>query len=401
MASGRKSGGITLFFQIVLILCLTLFLIGVLARELAGTEVALRREAAARTALTETVSAVGYILRDEVVATSIDGGPVRYAATDGTAVTAGALLAEVYADSSNTGTRARAAEITAEIERLQALDQAAPPPDYYGAYATLMASLSAGRIANTAASAAVLDSALDLAAARTEDAAARRAQIAALQAEFESLVENDLNASDTVTATASGVFYREVDGYESVLSTAAVEALTPGGLRALLASPQKSDGAIGKVVTGGTWYLAVPLGETAAAGFTVGERYAACITRTGEEMTLELVRVTAADTEGELLLVLKAEGVALPCDLARAQEVVLRTGTSEGISVPMTALREQDGAYGVFVEESGVAVWRSVEPVLLQNGICLATLTEREGYLREGELILVTPRRIYDGKALS
>ncbi len=401
MATSGTKRGVTLVLQVILIVALSLLLVGILSFEMARTEAALRRETATVTALTRTVKATGYIFRDEAVVDSVDSGAVRYYVASGTTVTAGGDIALVYADGGNTGTRAAAAALTAEIERLQALDDASGIPDYYGAYEALMQSLSAGTVSGTDAAVGTLDAALDRYAAKETQASARAERIAALQAEFEKLVENDRNATDAVTAPASGVFVRETDGYEAVLSTAAVETLTPGGLRALLVSPQDTTLAIGKIMTGGTWYLAVPFVGAEAQVFEAGRAYSVTVDRTGETVSLLLERITAPDTAGEVLLIFRAEGVSLPADLARSQEITVSTDTVSGILVPMAALREEDGAYRVYVEENGVAVSRLVEPLLLQDGYCLVPATDRAGYLREGERILVTPRRIYNGKALS
>ncbi|MBR2464579.1 MAG: hypothetical protein IKB41_04005 [Clostridia bacterium] len=398
--AARRGHGLVPILQIALIVALTLLLISILFFEMSRTATELRREAAGVVSVGQRVNAVGYVFRDEAVVESVDTGPVAYAVANGAAVTGGCDLAVVYADGSNTGTRARAAEIVAEIERLQALDDPDLLPDYYGAYETLMGSLSAGTVLDTEAAQSTLQAALDRYAAQGEAASERSARIAALQAEFEALIENDRNATDRVKAPCDGIFYRNADGYEAVLSVAAVQTLTPGGLRALLASPQSTASAIGKVMTGDVWYLAVPLGSEAAEGFTVEKNYKIDMLRTGESMTLILERITPADTAGEVLLIFRAKGIAPPRDLARCEEVAINTEEISGIWVPMTALRENEGMYTVFVDDNGVAATRKIEPLLIENGYCLASVQASAEFLQEGERILVTARHIYEGKTL-
>lgn len=400
MIMRQKKHGLTVALQIVLILMLSLLLFGILTFEIARTESVLRREAAASAALACSISATGYVFRDECLLESVDGGPVVYEVSDGTAVLAGDAIALVYADGGNTGTRARAAGLTAEIERLQAIDSPSVP-DYYGAYRSLMQSLSDSAVLGTKGEIDTLVAALDRHAAQAEEEGERAARIAALQAEFDKLIENDRNATDRVSAPNGGVFLREVDGYESVMTTEAVKTLTPGGLRALLASAQDTPLAVGRIVTGGVWYLAVPLDAERADAFVTGEAYPVTVSRTGERPTLTLERITAPDTGGEVLLIFcAAEGTPLPADLSRSQEVVLTVGTVSGIWVPMMALREENGRSLVLVEENGVAVSRTVEVVYKGDGYCLSALTEQEGCLREGDKILITPRRIYHGRVL-
>ena len=398
MAANRVRRTVTLVMQIAMIVALSLLLAGILSSEMARTAAAIRREEASTASLTGSVRATGYVFRDEaVVENKVDSGAVRYYVANGATLTAGTDVALVYADGGNTGTRQAAAELTAEIERLAALD-AAEIPDYYGSYEALMQTLSTGTVLGTAEPCGTLDAALDRYAASNTEAGVRAERIAALQAEFEKLVAGE--ESSAVSAPADGVFIRETDGYETVLSTAAVETLTPGGLRALLVSPQDTALAIGKIVMGGTWYLAVPLTEADAADFVAGSTYSVTADRTGKTALLLLERITAPDTAGEVLLIFRADAATTLGDLARSQEITVSTNTVTGLLVPMAALREGDGAYRVFVDENGVAAARSVEPILLQDGYCLVAVTDEAGHLKEGERILVTPRRIYEGKVL-
>ena len=352
--AAKRPQGVRSALQIVCIIVLALLLIGILSGEISRTALALRRDTAAVVTLGQSVSAIGYVFRDEALVSSVDGGPIAYALADGSAVTAGAELATVYADGSNAGTRVRAAEITAEIERLRSLDDPTPP-DFYGSYEKLMSSLSTGEVLGTVDAREVLGAALDRVAAVSEQKSEREARIAALQAEFDALVENDRNASDRVTAPANGVFYREVDGYETVMTADAVETLTPGGLRALLASPQSTVQAVGKVVLGGAWYLAVSLPREEAAQFEAQRSYEIHAGRTGERMMLTLLRMTDADTSGEVLLIFRAENIPLSADLTRSMEIVIAMGTVSGIWVPTVALREENGERFVFVDADGVA----------------------------------------------
>ena len=397
--AGKRPNGVRSALQVVCIIVLALLLIGILSGEIARTALALRRDTATVTTLGQGIAATGYIFRDEVLVSSVDGGPIAYATADGCAVKTGAELATVYADGSNSGTRLRAAEITAEIEHLRSLDDPVLP-DFYGSYEKLMSALSRGDVLSTADACEVLDAALDRICAMDEQQSEREAKIAALQAEFDALIENDRNASDRVNAPCDGVFYRTVDGYETVLTVDAVETLTPGGLRALLASPQSTTQAVGKVVLDGAWYLAVPLLQEQAARFKVQQSYEVRMGRTGERMTLMLSRISDADTSGEVLLIFCAENIPLPSDLARTAEIEIATEAVSGIWVPTVALREEGGERFVFVDVDGVAEKRKVNLLFAENGRCLAEAVASSEFLQEGERILVTPRHIYEGKTL-
>ena len=223
--SDRKAGGYGkwfVFLQLVAVLLLSALLVGILAVEISRTADALQYEEATPVSVPLYMDKVGYVFYDTAVVESIDRGPIDYRVADGTPVKGGEVLAVVYADGTGAGTRARAREIVEEIERLQALG-GGTPPDYHTAYAALMKTLSGGGTVGVADSVATLTDALSLFAAQKEDASAREAQIAALRAEFDALIENDREASNTVTALGTGVFYRSTDGFEETMNVAATE----------------------------------------------------------------------------------------------------------------------------------------------------------------------------------
>ncbi|MBO7341936.1 MAG: hypothetical protein J6U87_04555, partial [Clostridia bacterium] len=122
--------------------------------------------------------------------------------------------------------------------------------------------------------------------------------------------------------------------------------------------------------------------------------------RTGERMMLTLLRMTDADTSGEVLLIFRAENIPLSADLTRSMEIVIAMGTVSGIWVPTVALREENGERFVFVDADGVAEKRKVEPILIENGRCLAAPGTSPEFLQQGDRLLVTPRHIYEGKTL-
>ena len=397
----RKTGGYNkwvVFLQLVAVLLLSALLVGILAMEISRTADALQYEEVAPVSVPLYMDKVGYVFYDTAVVESIDRGPIDYRMADGASVKVGDVLAVVYADGTGAGTRERAREIASEIERLQALD-GGTPPDYHTAYAALMKTLSGGGTVGVADNVATLTEALSLFAAQREEASAREAQIAELRAAFDALIENDRDASNTVTALGTGVFYRSTDGFEETMTTAATETLTVGALAALLEAPQDRSAAIGRIATGNTWRLAVAVSEAEAALYTVGATYPARFPDTGEVRSLLLTRIGAPDVDGNCLLILTGEGMP-PANFERRQRLSLCYSVREGLSVPMAALTEQDGVLGVYIVEEGLAAWRTVTPLYAENGYCLVSAAPAQGALARGDRVLVTLRRVYEGKLL-
>ena len=136
-----------------------------------------------------------------------------------------------------------------------------------------------------------------------------------------------------------------------------------------------------------------------AEGFSVGDSYEISFSRTKQAVPMTLSRIN--DAEGaQVLLLFSADSDVLPEELDRAEEIVVKRETVEGLLVPMMALVEGEDGLGVWVEEGGVAVWRDVEPLVLRDGYCLAPLGAPLGALQQGDRILVTPRRLHGGMAV-
>ena len=152
---------------------------------------------------------------------------------------------------------------------------------------------------------------------------------------------------------------------------------------------------MGRVVTGIS-VLAVPVSAEVAATLTVGQ---ACDMLLGDEWRAEmrLQGISAADEDGRVLLTFLAPEEV---DCERKWKVSFLTGTHTGIRVPMGAVRNEDGGLFVYVAEGGCAVRRRIEPILYRDGYCLSAVDAGEGALAVGEKIVLTSRRIYEGKKL-
>lgn len=354
-------------------------------------------EAATRAAYAQTDDFTGYVFRDEVAPTSANNGPIRYLIGEGQAVQKGALLAEVFRDDTGTDKRERAAALYAEIASLQAtLDtQQAWKNLYLGGYPELMRSLSIGAYSGAVTNAAQISGAL---AARecekTQNEAALRERIAALQAELDEMVEHT-NDPIPVPAAMDGIFYHSADGLEAVFGTKAAATLTPEGLTALLRATPEPVAGIGRLVSRGTWYLAVPTDRTVADTYTVSQNYALRFAQGTLSMTLD--RITPAAEGDACLLLFRADAMPAWLSPSRAQSVQVERGVLTGLSVPAHALVENNAVY---ILEDGVARLRYVTPLQTKGGCLLVLAEQKSGKLCEGDLVIVGTRQLFDGKAL-
>ncbi|MBE6595610.1 MAG: hypothetical protein E7644_07410 [Ruminococcaceae bacterium] len=378
--------------QITAIVLLLAFLVGILVSERRRTAADLTLVRAETVTVEERISAVGYVFRAETVLETDRAGAVRYARADGDAVAAGELLFTAFEGDADA--RAVGEILAAELELWRRLAAAERPwqEAYFEAYEALMAICTANGAENRVIEAEALLAALQR---QEADAEMIRVRIVSLEQEFDALVA-DANGSTESRAPADGLFYRNVDGLEEVLTPAALTGLTPAGLQELLNAPRGDANAAGKLAAGGAT-LAVAVKETVAESFIVGNIYPLLLDGAKVPLLLPLLDCSAADANGDMLL-----SFSLPVAYATTRRIsVSLPGESHtGLRVPMAAVESEGEELFVYVAMNGKAERRRLSTVLYRDGYCLAAATGEMGYLAEGENIVLTARRLYEGKAL-
>ena len=213
----------------------------------------------------DSLEATGFLVREERVLAS-PGGIVDLLPEEGEKVSRGETVALLYQNDSGLARKEELQSLTMEKEQLQyALERTQSGGDssqlsqqVIDAIVALRSSVSTGDLTQLEDETLLLKSLVykrdftfnggeedgDAAAAIQSSIDAVDAQIAALSAQA---------AQDTsrLTASQAGVFSGQTDGYESLLTPALLETITPGQLSQLdRQRPQPDAGAVGKLVTG-------------------------------------------------------------------------------------------------------------------------------------------------------
>jgi len=388
--------------QIVAILLLLSLLFWIIAT---GTD--LFRDTVEETAAREITFAEkdyfdGYVFRDEAVFTSRNNGPVDYNVKEGQALAAGDMVAEVYIDDSGKDKRERAALLYDEIERLTAaltaMETGADTGTLNASYRALMQSVSSGSWQAAAPHADDVSAALLTHGAVSGSAEDYRARIAALESEATALVQY-VSLPETVTSGAAGRFSKTVDGYEALFGLSAAVTLSPEALDTLLQNPLDTKGAIGKLVLGNGWYVVLPTAREATLSYTVGEHYAVEFTQSNTSLTMQLARIAPSEDGTRALLLFYSEEVPQGFDFERRQTVAITRQLIKGIYVPAATLRREGSETFLYVSDNGQALRRPVKLLYDKNG-CIIAATDAENGIVAGARLLVTERRLFDGKPL-
>ena len=395
--------------------------------------------------------AAGILVRAEVPLTG-SGGYMDQIVGEGAKAAAGDPVVLLYSDPSALTTRQSIRSLEAEIEQLQyAQSDRSQSTDAARLDAQVISSIVSLRSLAAGGDLTLLeDSALNLRSMvfrrdysyGSAEAAGQLSQlIADKQSQLAELNRSLNQVSTTVYAPTSGVFSAGVDGWERVVTPAMLDELTGDGLIALMSEKHSPDSlAVGKLVTGSTWYFAALLAEKhspdslAVGKLVTGSTwyFAALLdgTNTGLQSGRTYTLTFSGDYFGQINMTLdriSLEGertlAIFSCRSHLADTAMLRVQTVdvviqrlEGIRIPRKALRviteevtdEDTGVssevnrYGVFSVVSSQAEWQVVEVLYTDDTYYLVRPVNQDAAkrLRPGDEIILNSSGIYNGKVV-
>ena len=369
--------------------------------------------------------ATGLFVRQETVLPSSGGGYVDHILSEGEKTAAGQAVALLYSDPSALTTRQSIRALSAEIKQLEyALASGTQATDVSRLDAQVLSSITGLRSLTARGDLTALEEhALDLRTlvfkrdyAYGDTAAAGQLQqlIADRQTQLRQLNSSLNQVSRTVYAPSSGVFSGSVDGWEDSLSPGMLDELTAESLSALLSQkPAARPDAVGKLITGSTWYFAALLPGT-DAGLRAGNTYT--LNFTGDyygqiPMTLERVALEGEQT----LAIFSCRSHLADTTLLRVQTVDVVIRRLEGIRVPRKALRvetetvtDDDGStrqvnhYKVYTVIRSQSWGQEVEVLYTDDDFYLVRPVDEAASdrLRAGDEVILSSSNIYDGKVV-
>lgn len=356
----------------------------------------------------DTIALNGWLLRDEEVLPA-QSGTLSRERQEGDRVGVGQVLATVYADDGALQTVSQIETLELQLQQLQFALTSYLDPDaalkldtsITGDILTLRQTLTGGDYTAADSDIAQLKAAVlkrDHPYTSQEEI---ETEIKAVEGQISSL-KASLSGAATVTAKAAGTYSAVCDGYETVLTTAFLEDVTPGKLARL--QPAGTESSMGKLIYGDTWYYVVSLPEEQAAQLkalgTVTLRFAKGF---DQNLRMQVANVSAAEN-GQAAVTLSCRKYLAQTTLLRHQaaDVILRT--YEGLRVPSNALRvSEEGVTGVYCLDGVTAAFRPV--TVLYQGQGYALVRPADGAadtrtLRAGDEVIASAGALHDGKVI-
>ena len=375
----------------------------------------------------EGMEVSGYVVRDEQVLEEEPSGLVRIQRDEGERVSAGGVIARVYASQEAMDQQAQIESLITQIEQLRYAQEAA-----LGAEASLK--LDAQILSSLLAYRGyVAEDRLDMAEKKGSelralvlkrdytysDATDLSGEIAELEAQLKDLRSRAASSVRTITAPQTGLYSAVVDGYESVLTTESLAELTPSGLSAVRAdSAVQSD--MGKLILGDAWYYAATMSKADAEllqkkqsqGIGLTLQFAKSIERS---LDVKLVSVSEEEN-GRVVAAFKGRTYLSELTLLRQQGATVVYNTETGIRIPKEALRAEkvtvsqsgertsEAAMGVYCVVGMEARFKPVEVLYNGENFILVRSTAGEDQeklrLRPGDEVIIAAKDLYDGKVL-
>lgn len=345
-------------------------------------------EPAVHVSVNDSFMSTGWFFRDEQIVSGSASGSVKHVVYSGERVQQDAALALVYADEQSLALSREIEPLENQIRLLDsALETVGNTSD--SANVDQMITLTIQQMADQAktgqgngmsSSADTLRTLSLQSVSSSVDTLDIQSERDALEAERAALEQQLSGQTTELTAPISGYYSEVVDGYENVLTRAALENLTLGEFRTLTQSPEKIDAGqvLGKMIQGFTWYLAAEIPTEQADRLSEGQDLRVNFTQASLETPVSVYSIIREHGSDTALLVL--EGTEFNSEMVsmREQPVEIILATYSGLKVPKSAVRIEEST-----NSDGTTTQRTVVYILsggVEKSKIINPLYEAEDY---------------------
>lgn len=361
----------------------------------------------------EEIPASGHMFRYESAVAMEQGGAgyLHYQNKSGQRVSAGGVLASLYATGEQLSASLEAARLEETIAQLDLMLSRpgiglSGVADVDRSVNELVTALTVDSDAGTAQSAQDIKSQLayqltrrQLAMGEFDSAQELRDQLAVELRELKSQIQ----VQRTVKADRSGYFISRADGYEQIFNAQLAGTLTAAQLEELAATPPQSTAdAIGKLVERYTWYFMCRVDDAQAAGLKEGQTYQLRFAYAPQtDMPAILQRKYASGQDG---YVLTFAGTRMTTEmmLLRSHNVNIVVNQYEGLRINNEARRVVESQAGVYVRSGLTFEFRPIEVLYTSETYSIVRYEPgKSGTLKLYDEVVVTGKDIYDGRVVS
>ena len=406
-----RSPKVRLIFVGVLALLVLVFFIYQFAVYRSSKRAKLPTQTALMRTISRNIEAEGVVIREESVLQAHVSGTVVPRVENGSKVSAGDTVAEIYTSATDAQYLLELDELQRqisyyeEIRNLNAESIYENKETYNNNISQALIQAIACIDENDLGALSERLNALSITVTKKQNAVNKQSvdvtdRLNALYLRREEL-QDYISIGTALPADRAGYYVDKADGYENAFDFAAVEAITPEGVKQLLnAEPEKEAYGVGKLITQFNWYLVCSVGSEAAAELKVGAKVPVSFSGySGGAIRMQLTAVNEG-ADGRTALVFKCNLMNSEIASLRVESIKICLEEYSGYAVDYTALRTVDGVTGVYVQVGNLVRFRKVNVVYTDDNIILAEAAAGEGYLRLYDEIITEGLDLYDGKII-
>lgn len=350
----------------------------------------------------------GIVIREEKIITADTNGVLHFTVADGERAAKNGIIANIYSDANASVTVNRIEQLKtriADIEEMQgyndveAADINLANNKVDNSLNTLLRGIASGDFSRVEADSAELLTNISRRQMITGEQTDFSARLDELKSELESLNASLPQPIGSIKTDESGYFVSSVDGYETVLSCENIDAVTPEYIESLKADTTPQD-AIGKIVSGYTWYIASEVSISDSLKYKQGDNLTLKTTlKSTPQLDVTVEKINTSQSDDTAVIIFACQQMNSELAAIRKCNMTIINNTYSGLKIPTKALRFQNEQTGVFVR-SGMAlkfvgvnvIYRTDEYIICEQQV------SNESVLRLYDDVVVKGKRLYDGK---
>lgn len=352
----------------------------------------------------------GIVIREEKVINSNKAGALHFVLANGERVAKHGTIANIYSNADASVIVNRIEQLNfriKDIEEMQsyndveAADIKLANNKVNNSLNTMLRGIAAGDFSSFEADSSELLTNISRRQMITGEQTDFSARLDDLKAERDSLSASLPQPVGNITTDRSGYFVSNVDGYENVLSCDNIESITPEYIDTLKAETVEKT-AVGKIVSGYTWYIAAKVDISESVKYKTGDELTLKTTiKSTPELKVVLEKINTSNSENSAVMIFSCQQMNSELAVMRKGSFTIINSTYSGLKIPTKALRVQDGKTGVFVRSGMMVKFVGVNVIhRTDEYIICEQEVSNDSVLRLYDDVVVKGKRLYDGKII-
>ncbi len=314
-------------------------------------------ETATYATVAETIQADAFFVRNEQLVTADYNGIIDYTVSDGSRVSMGGVIADIYETERDATLKARIQRLDSEIEMLNALayseEHYISNPELlstqiYSSLNGIYSAINSGDFSGLSVRREEFQMALNRKNIITGDESKEEyiTRIAELEAEKATVESTAGGRVDYITAPTAGYFISNEDGYESSVDFKRVADITPKKVKELISGteePKETSSSIGKICTEFNWYLICVLNNDDVLRLeNISNVNIEIPFATTEKIPAEIIAKNKDEETGEIAVVLRCSNMDSDIAKIRNEPIMIEVKAYSGVLVNEKAIRFND-----------------------------------------------------------